>query len=695
MMQQRHTTRGLVLLLAIVLCSLGAQAQRWNWVVPATGPSFDEVWSMGIAPGGDLHLTGSFSDSLDFSGQVVTSYGNYDIFTARYNNKGQILAANGHGGFDVDDAQSIVVDKNGNYYFAGSFAVEALIAGELIEAIDVTSTDMFVAKFDKLGSLQWIKVFGSPTYDEGAPYVAVDSLGSVYVTGGVGGRGQFDTKSYQSVGKLDAFVAKMSANGEFVWVQGSGSTENDMGTAISVSPNGDRIYASGTFIGQVNFGGVATIESFVNKADFFVRAFDANGSTRWVKRIGYSGTDRYITSTTQTDGKLVLTGAMSQTTTFDTQTLTANGENASDFFLCRMNKDGAIELLKNYGGIFEDVGMSIAVDAKNNVFIGGFYDSTTTVGGNIEEAVGGRDGFATRIMFNGEIDWLRSCGGPYDDEIRAIVIDSKNIPYVTGVFDTWAMFEDVKLTGNRFSDVFVAALDCGPSTALKPRKTQLDICEGQDSLIQARFGYPNYEWYVNGIKDATVTSYTFATGKLEQGTFQIFSRVTGFDDCVKNTDTITVVVRKGLPVPTITKVGNELRCSVDDVMYQWYREGNKLNGQTGQTVVVSGDGLYRVQIMDSTGCDRWSENFLVGTTSVFEDESGSIVTLYPNPTQGQVTIAGAAGAEITVTDMLGRVVVRLQNAADLQLVSIDGANGTYAVTLRSGNAVHTMLVTKQ
>ncbi|MBK9184698.1 MAG: T9SS type A sorting domain-containing protein [Ignavibacteria bacterium] len=99
--------------------------------------------------------------------------------------------------------------------------------------------------------------------------------------------------------------------------------------------------------------------------------------------------------------------------------------------------------------------------------------------------------------------------------------------------------------------------------------------------------------------------------------------------------------------------------------------------------------------MDTTGCDRWSENFLVGTTSVFENESGSIVTLYPNPTQGQVTIAGAAGAEITITDMLGRVVVRLQNATDLQLVSIDGANGTYAVTLRSGNAVHTVLVTKQ
>ncbi|HLP27824.1 MAG TPA: T9SS type A sorting domain-containing protein [Candidatus Didemnitutus sp.] len=695
MMQQRHTKRLLVLFLAIVVCSIGAHAQRWNWVVPATGPSFDEVWSMGIAPGGDLHLVGTFSDSMNFSGQVVSAYGNYDIFTARYNNKGQILAANGHGGFDIDDAQSIVVDKNGNYYFGGSFAVEALIAGELIDALDESSTDMFVAKFDKLGSLQWVKVFGSPTYDEGPPFLAVDSLGSVYVAGGVGGRGQFGSKSYQSVGKLDAFVAKMAANGDFVWVQGSGSTENDMGTAISVSPNGDRIYASGTFIGQVNFGGNNTIESFAGMADFFVRAFDANGSTRWVKRIGYSGPDRYISSTTQTDGKLVLTGAMSQTTTFDTQTLTANGENASDIFLCRMSKDGAIELLKNYGGTFEDVGYSVAVDAKNNVFIGGYYDSTTTIGANVEESAGGRDGFAARIMFNGDIDWIRSCGGPYDDEIRAIVIDAKNVPYVTGIFETWAMFEDVKLVGERFIDVFVAALDCGPSTMLKPRKEQLDICEGQDSLIQARFGYPNYEWYVNGTKDPSVVSYTYITGGLTEGTYQVYARVTGFDDCVKNTDTITVVVRKGLPVPTVTRVGDELRCSVDDVMYQWYREGVKINGQTGQTVAINGDGLYRVQIIDSTGCDRWSADFLVGTTSVFSDESGSVVTLYPNPTQGAVTIAGATGAEITVTDMLGRVVVRLQNASEIQHVSIDGANGTYAVTLRNAGKVHTMLVTKQ
>lgn len=684
----------------VMICTMSAQAQRWNWTTPALGVSFDEAWSLGIAPSGDLFITGTFIDSMSFGSQMVRAYGNYDVYTARYSSKGEILAAHGHGGSDVDDGQSLVVDNQGNYYFAGSFTDQATIAGEYIEVIDQVSTDMYVAKVNKNGSVAWVKVFGSPTYDEGAPFLAVDSLGNIYITGGVGGKGQFGTKLYQSVGKLDAFVAKMSANGDFVWVQGAGSINNDQGQAISVSSNGDRIYASGTFSGTVSFGNV-TIESFLNppdffhQPDFFVWGFNANGTPLWTKRIGYRGTDRNISSTATADGKLLLTGAMSQTTTFDTRTLTANGDKHSDFFLCRMTKDGTIDLLKSYGGPFEDVGTCITADAKGNIFIGGYYDSTTTVSGYNADAVGGRDGFVTRMMQNGDTDWFKHYGGPYDDETRGIVIDPKNIPYICGVFESYALFDEQRIEGERFMDVFIAALDCGPSTVLKPTGKALDICEGQDRVISARSGYPVYEWYVNATKVSGNTSYTYSTGTLAKGTYKIYSRVTGFDDCIRNSDTMTVTVRQGLPVPTITRTAEELRCSVDGMIYEWYREGNKIAGATTQTLMIEGIGNYRVRISDTSGCDRWSDNFLVGTTAVFENESGSIVTVYPNPTQGQITIAGAAGSDVTITDMLGRVVVRLQNIADVQLLTIDGTTGTYAVTLRSGNAVKTMLFTKQ
>ncbi|MFN9954243.1 MAG: hypothetical protein ACK55I_14190, partial [bacterium] len=114
------------------------------------------------------------------------------------------------------------------------------------------------------------------------------------------------------------------------------------------------------------------------------------------------------------DGRLVLTGSMNQTMYFGTQTLKANGEFGSDLFITRMAKDGSFELLKNYGGTFNDVGTAIYADDKGNMFVGGSFDSTTVIGSFAEDSYGGDDGIILRVLPNGEVDWMRAFGGPYD-----------------------------------------------------------------------------------------------------------------------------------------------------------------------------------------------------------------------------------------------------------------------------------------
>jgi hypothetical protein len=685
-----------LMLCAMIISALFAmpmQAQRYTWIKTVTGPSFDESFSMAIAPNGDLHVVGVFSDSLNVSGMTVQALGNYDIFTARFNSKGQPINADAHGSFDVDEAASIVADNKGNYYFGGAFIDQAVVAGELVEGIDATSMDMFVAKLDRFGIVQWIKVFGSPTYDEGAPYIAVDSTGNVYVAGGVGGTGQFGTKTYKAVGKLDAFVAKLNPVGDFQWVVGAGSSDNDMAKGISVSPTGDRVYSVGTFIGQVTFGN-ATFDSYTGLADFFVRALNATGQPLWAKRLGWSGIDDQIACNTLQDGRLLITGSMKQTMNFDTQTLKAAGEFGTDFFVTRMSKEGEFELLKNYGSTFDERGTCITADAKGNMFVGGWYDSTTVIGTYADDSRGGNDGFVARILSNGEVDWVRTYGGPYDDGTRSIAVDAKNIPYVTGTFDTYAYFDDEKIMGDRFDDVFVAALDCGPSTLLNPRAAAIEICEGQDTLIQVRFGYPSYEWYQNNEK-ISLTGYKYNTSALKQGTYTVYCRIKGFDDCIKNTDTVTITVKPGLQLPLITRSADELTCSVDLVNYQWYREGQPIKGATSRTVKIAGDGFYRVLISDTSGCNRWSDNFLVGTTDVADLIDGTTISVYPNPTSGSITLQGAYGAELVLTDMIGRIVARVESAHDLQPLTIDGPVGVYSLTINVGGNTRTLLITKQ
>ncbi|MFM8771485.1 MAG: T9SS type A sorting domain-containing protein [Candidatus Kapaibacterium sp.] len=683
----------IVMALSVVLFSQAATAQRITWIKTLGGPSFDMLECLHVAPDGSCSAIGTFSDSIDVGGIVLQSIGSYDVFTSRYSAKGNLGTAAAHGGLDADEGQSTVVDNKGNVYFAGAFIDVAVIAGEQVEGLTASSMDMFIAKTSKEGLLQWIKVFGSPTYDEGAPSIAVDSTGNIYVAGGVGGTGQFGTKTYKSVGTLDAFVAKMNANGDFLWVQGAGSSDNDRTSHVHVTPNGDRVYAVGNFIGQVNFGS-NTIESFVNRTDFFVRALNASGQPLWCKRIGSSEPDFQIGANTTSDGKLLVTGAMRLTTTFDTKTLKADGENASDVFVARVSKDGEFELLRRYGSTFEEIATCIVADAKGNMFVGGSFDSTTIMDSFQEDSKGASDGFIMRLVANGDVDWVRTFGGPYEDAVTGVGIDAKGIPYVGGTFETYAWFDDQKITGKGFDDLFIAALDCGPSTQLRPSTKQLKLCEGMYRPIVARLGYPSYEWFINGTKGSE-PSFTLKTTNLKAGTYTIYCRIKGFDECIKNTDTIKVIVRPGLDVPVITKSGNDLTCSTDLVNYQWYREGKKISGATSRVVKIDGDGNYRVLISDTAGCERWSENFLVGTTSVDDLIDGTSIAVYPNPTSGTFTIAGAEGVEVSVSDVMGRVVSYVASAAPYQSLEIDGAVGTYVVTLRSGGQSRSIILQKR
>src|SRR5262249_57016191 len=83
-------------------------------------------------------------------------------------------------------AEAIAVDGRGNIYVTGHFAGSATFgAGEpnqTVIASAANSEDVFIAKYDANGLVQWAKRGGGTGSDQGWS-VAVDSLGNTYVTG--------------------------------------------------------------------------------------------------------------------------------------------------------------------------------------------------------------------------------------------------------------------------------------------------------------------------------------------------------------------------------------------------------------------------------------------------------------------------------------------------------------------------------
>ena len=699
----QHSTaphlRSFTVLVALAILTVTGFAQpRWNWVKTAIGPSFVELTAADLGPDGDVHINGTFVDSVDFGTETVISNGNYDNFTARYDATGKLRRSEGFGGLDVDDSRSIAVDNKGNVYVCGSFFDQAIIGPTVINAIEDFGGDMYLAKFDKVGILQWVKVFGSPDYDEVAPYVAVDSLGSVYLAGGFGGTAQFGSRQVTSRGKSDIFVAKISALGDVTWVKSAGARENDQATGISVSANGDRIYTVGVFQGVVSFE-VTELSSLSNSLDLFLWTHNANGEPQYVRQFGHREDDRTINCASTGDGKVVITGALTGTTSFHDRQIEARGEFFSDVFLSRFDKIGSLEFVETYGDVWTDVGMAVAVDDRGSMFVTGYFDSTSSYGGTVITSRGERDIFVMKAFPTGEVEWVRSAGGVHVDEGRAVMVSPDGIPYVAGIYDTEATFGDIVISEGRLSDGFLAALECGPNTDLVEPSRDLTICEGQDStLALVKFGYPEYQWYINDVEGSTTNQLILDT--LQQGEYTVYCRVTDFYNCSLHTDTLTITVTEGLPEPLVTQDGDMLVCSIDGMMYQWFREGAPIDGATGQSVQIDGDGNYQVRISNEMGCTRISDNFLIGTTSVDEDAprvtSDELrVTVYPNPFINRITVRAPVGAEISITDVTGRTVARTTADAETTDLTIDGASGVYVVAVRTSAGTQTILSLKR
>src|SRR5436190_12568754 len=82
-----------------------------------------------------------------------------------------------------DQANAVTTDRSGNVYVAGYFAGDSIIFGlQTLYNNTPGFNDMFIAKYDSMGNVQWARTAGGND-DDKAFAIGTDSSGNVYVTG--------------------------------------------------------------------------------------------------------------------------------------------------------------------------------------------------------------------------------------------------------------------------------------------------------------------------------------------------------------------------------------------------------------------------------------------------------------------------------------------------------------------------------
>jgi len=218
------------------------------------------------ASDGSVYVTG-----LTFGDTGGPNAGGFDAYLLKFDGDGILVWSRQLGTTHFDTGEGLAVDSDDNVYVTG------MTQGEL-GGSNNGAGDAFLAKFDELGGLSWVRQLGT-TANEHAHDVAVGPSGDVYVTGKTGG-----DLGDPNAGSADAFLARYNPLGTLLWVRQLGSTSSDESLAVAVDGR-EHIYIAGWTDGN--------LDGSVTEGDGFVAKYNRAGTLIWVKQVSTPAYDGF------------------------------------------------------------------------------------------------------------------------------------------------------------------------------------------------------------------------------------------------------------------------------------------------------------------------------------------------------------------------------------------------------------------
>jgi subtilisin-like proprotein convertase family protein len=417
----------------------------------AGGTGSDQANSIARDASGNVYVTGSFQGTAVFGPFTRNSAGVGDIFLAKYDPSGLVQWVNTIGGVGNDTGNDVQVDSAGNVLITGSFNNSVDFGGGALTSAG--STDAFVAKYDSSGNFIWAKQLGGLGADVGEG-LAIAAGNNPVVTGSFSGTADMNPDSVAvnnltSAGGTDIFVTRLTSAGNFSWTRGYGSTGTDIGRAVAIDAAGN-VNVTGSFSGTVDFDpapdptGPALISA--GSSDGFVLQLTSTGAFRWNERFGGSQADFGAGIAVDSAGDVVVAG----------------GQNNDAYLAKHTGLTGAPQWTRSFGGSATDAAEDVAIDAQDRIYLTGGYRGTFSLGGTTFTTAGGQDIFVARYTPVGGFDLLRSMGGTQDDTGLGIVPDTNSDAYYVGSFRTTSTFDTgpstATLTSAGSTDAFLAKL---------------------------------------------------------------------------------------------------------------------------------------------------------------------------------------------------------------------------------------------
>lgn len=458
---------------------------QFIWAIQIETRSSARINAIALDRSGNVLVSGYYTNRIDFDPTADSSYAysgtfnNANGFVAKYSPKGTLLWGLNIGGNSVDNVLTLSTDHDNNVIIGGGFSdtVDFDPGTGTNQLIAPSFQDAFVAKYDSTGQHLWAFSIGASTSDY-TQQVAIDDSSNIIVSGTFSNQADFDpssnTVNLSPNGRNDAFLAKYTSQGQYVWAKTLGGIGNEYVYGMQLSPTG-FIYLAGTFERTADFDPSSSTANLTSSGrdDLFFAKYNRDGSYVWAKGLGTSSDEDLNALALDGDANLYITGYFVNQLDFDpsssTNSLTASG---GDIYVSKYDSSGNHEWAFQIGDQNFETGYAITTDNAGHVWTAGYFvdqvdfDPGTGTANLNSPDNRNPNGFIARYrQNNGQYNnaWTLQNRLGEDDEIMDVAHDSKGNVYALGYFngsiDVDPSANGAELTSNGGDDVFLVKYD--------------------------------------------------------------------------------------------------------------------------------------------------------------------------------------------------------------------------------------------
>ncbi|OFX88219.1 MAG: hypothetical protein A2W99_10215 [Bacteroidetes bacterium GWF2_33_16] len=687
-----------LLIIAIILFAGKTQGQPdqkiWQWTTSLGSASWDYVNGIQTDSIGNIYVGGAISGDLTLNSKEYTSKGKHDMFVAKYNQHGKLQWIWSEGGKQSDKLTALHVTKGGEVLISGIVNGEAKIGKQAIEG---NGRKLILAKISGKGQLIWLQKF---EVENNASFVFISELENkeIIATGSFKKDLTLGELEIKSKGKEDIFIAHFTANGTIKQLKSFGSKGRDKITAFD-SQNG-ILYLSGTFEDEFSIGNEKIEKQSKNGVGCFVAALNQEIDPLWVKSYANEQYFEISSLAPASNNELFIAGNFTHKAVFGNREISSKG--STDMYLAKLDKNGDEIWVNTYGSPHSDYANNIVLNPAGGIMLSGSCNDTLMLDTLIIANTAGKTtAFVSQINSNGEVFWVGSIGGNTDIASQHTTLDANGNIYLAGSFTNTLENSKYKISSAGNEDIFLAKYFNCPK--YKDIITGADyLCQGTEADLIVKGSFDNVLWN-NGLFNGNQITIR------EAGQYTV--RMTDKNACLLR-DTLDVRLAPS-PLFSIGKdtslfYGQSIMLEGPQNMDQYFW----FNNTFFQSIEVGAKGNYNhqfdvwLEVTDTLNCqysDSITISFKPQSPEIYNDQL-KVLTVFPNPVSDvlhwSLSCDDFASLYAELTDNEGRLVIqqRIYNYEPSSEKTMNLGNlpaGVYYLNVGNANKKISMMVIKK